>query len=182
MGQDAMILVFRMLSFKPTYSLCSFTFIKRLFSSSLSAITVVLSVYLSLLLFLQAILISACASPSLVFCMMYSAAAAAAKSHQSCPTLCYPIDGSSPGSPVPGILQAGTLEWAAMYSAFKLNKQGDNIQPWRTPFLIGTSLFSMSSSNCCFLTGIQISQEADQVVWYSHLFQNFPQQRSKRKI
>ena len=34
---------------------------------------------------------------------------------------------------------------------------------------------SMSSSNCCFLTCIQISQEADQVVWYSHLFRNFPQ-------
>src|SRR5574341_916243 len=34
---------------------------------------------------------------------------------------------------------------------------------------------SMSCSNCCFLTCIQISQEADQVVWYSHLFQNFPQ-------
>ena len=34
---------------------------------------------------------------------------------------------------------------------------------------------STSSSNCCFLTCIQISQEADQVVWYSHLFQNFPQ-------
>ena len=33
----------------------------------------------------------------------------------------------------------------------------------------------MSSSNCCFLTCIQISQEADQMVWYSHLFQNFPQ-------
>ena len=33
----------------------------------------------------------------------------------------------------------------------------------------------MSSSNCCFLTCIQISQEADQVEWYSHLFQNFPQ-------
>ena len=33
----------------------------------------------------------------------------------------------------------------------------------------------MSSSHCCFLTCIQISQEADQVVWYSHLFQNFPQ-------
>src|SRR5574337_675782 len=33
----------------------------------------------------------------------------------------------------------------------------------------------MSSSNCCFLTCIQISQEADQVVWYSHLFQTFPQ-------
>ena len=33
----------------------------------------------------------------------------------------------------------------------------------------------MSSSNCCFLTCIQISQEAGQVVWYSHLFQNFPE-------
>jgi len=33
---------------------------------------------------------------------------------------------------------------------------------------------SISSSNCCFLTCIQISQEADQVVWYSHVFQNFP--------
>ena len=32
----------------------------------------------------------------------------------------------------------------------------------------------MSSSNCCFLACIQVSQEADQVVWYSHLFQNFP--------
>ena len=38
-------------------------------------------------------------------------AAAAAKSLQSCPTLCDPIDGSPPGSPVPGILQARTLEW-----------------------------------------------------------------------
>ena len=35
--------------------------------------------------------------------------------------------------------------------------------------------FSMSGSNCCFLTSIQISQEAGKVVWYSHLFQNFPQ-------
>ena len=34
---------------------------------------------------------------------------------------------------------------------------------------------SMSSSNCCFLTYLQISQEAGQLVWYSHLFQNFPQ-------
>ena len=40
--------------------------------------------------------------------------AAAAKSLQSCPTLCDPIDGSPPGSPVPGILQAGTLEWVAI--------------------------------------------------------------------
>ena len=41
-------------------------------------------------------------------------AAAAAKSLQSCPTLCYPIDGSPPGSPVPGILQAKTLDWVAI--------------------------------------------------------------------
>ena len=40
-----------------------------------------------------------------------AAAAAAAKSLQSCPTLCDPIDSSPPGSPVPGILQARTLEW-----------------------------------------------------------------------
>ena len=46
--------------------------------------------------------------------MMTSTAAAAAKSLQSCPTLCDPIDGSPPGSPVPGILQAKTLEWVAI--------------------------------------------------------------------
>ena len=44
----------------------------------------------------------------------YDAAAAAAKSLQSCPTLCDPIDGSPPGSDVPGILQARTLEWVAI--------------------------------------------------------------------
>ena len=43
-----------------------------------------------------------------------AAAAAAAKSLQSCSTLCDPIDGSPPGSPVPGILQARTLEWVAI--------------------------------------------------------------------
>ena len=43
-----------------------------------------------------------------------TAAAAAAKSPQSCPTLCDPIDGSPPGSAVPGILQARTLEWVAI--------------------------------------------------------------------
>ena len=47
------------------------------------------------------------------FCFS-AAAAAAAKSLQSCPTLCDPIDGSPPGSPVPGILQARTLEWVAI--------------------------------------------------------------------
>ena len=44
---------------------------------------------------------------------MWSIHAAAAKSLQSCPTLCDPTDGSPPGSPVPGILQARTLEWVA---------------------------------------------------------------------
>ena len=46
--------------------------------------------------------------------MSTAAAAAAAKSFQSCPTLCDPIDGGPPGSPVPGILQARTLEWVAI--------------------------------------------------------------------
>ena len=127
-GPDAMILVFWMLSYKPTLSLSSFSFIKRRFSSSLSAISVVSSAYLRLLIFLPAILIPACASSSQAVFMMYS--------------------------------------------AFKLNKQGDNIQPWRTPFPIWNQ--SVSSSNCCFLTCKQISQEPGQVDWYSHLFQNFP--------
>jgi len=92
MGQDV-IFVFWMLSFKLTFSLSSFTFIKRLFSSSLlSAIRVVSSAYLRLLIILPAILTSACASSSLAFHMMYS--------------------------------------------AYKLNKQGDSIQPWCTPFPI----------------------------------------------
>ena len=70
-GQDAMVLVFWILSFKPAFSLSSFTFIKRLFSSSLlSAIRVVSSVYLRLLIFLPAILCPACASSSLAFCMI----------------------------------------------------------------------------------------------------------------
>ena len=43
-----------------------------------------------------------------------AAAAAAAKSHQSCLTLCDSIDGSPPGFPIPGILQARTLEWVAI--------------------------------------------------------------------
>ena len=46
--------------------------------------------------------------------VLNSAAAAAAKLLQSCPTLCDPRDGSPPGSPVPGILQARTLEWVAI--------------------------------------------------------------------
>ena len=92
MGSGAWSKFFWMLSFKPAFSLSSFTFIKGLFSSSsLSAINVVLSAYLRLL-FLLAILIPACASAIPIFHMMYS--------------------------------------------AYKLNKQGDNIQPWCTPFPI----------------------------------------------
>ena len=49
----------------------------------------------------------------------YLATAAAAKLLQSCPTLCDPRDGSPPGSPVPGILQARTLEWVAISFAWK---------------------------------------------------------------
>ena len=49
-----------------------------------------------------------------IYMYKYMYAAAAAKSLQSCPTLCDPIDGSPPGSPVPGILQAKTLEWVAI--------------------------------------------------------------------
>ena len=71
MGPDAMIFVFWMLSFKPTFSLSSFTYIKRLFSSSLSAISVVSSAYLRSLIFLPAILIPAYTSSSPAFLMMY---------------------------------------------------------------------------------------------------------------
>ena len=51
---------------------------------------------------------------TLAIFFLYFNAAAAAKSLQSCPALCDPIDGSPPGSPVPGILQARTLEWVAI--------------------------------------------------------------------
>ena len=58
-----------------------------------------------------------------------------------------------------------------MYSAYNLDKQGDNIQHWHTPFPI----LNQSGYNYCFLICTQISQEAGQVIWYSHLFQNLPQ-------
>ena len=72
-----------------------------------------------------------------------AAAAAAAKSLQSCPTLCDPIDGSPPGSPVPGILQARTLEWVAISfpSAWKWKVKGKLLSrvrllvtPWTTAY------------------------------------------------
>ena len=58
-----------------------------------------------------------------MFLKLWYAAAAAAKSPQSCPTLCDPRDGSPPGSPIPGILQARTLEWVAISSS--------NARKWR---------------------------------------------------
>jgi len=91
-GQDAMIYAFWMLSFKPAFHPPLPLSPRDFFNSSLSAIRVLSSAYLRLLIFLLAILIPACAS-------------------------------SSP-------------EFLMMYSPYKLNKQGDNIQPWRTPFPI----------------------------------------------
>ena len=109
MGVDDMIFVFWMLSFKSAFSLSSFTFIKRLFSSSsLSAITGVSSAYLRLLISLPAILIPACASNSLAFCVVYFA---------------YRLN-----------MYVCTLHIGYMYFAYRLNKQGDNIQPWCTSF------------------------------------------------
>ena len=69
--------------------------------------------------------------------------AAAAKSLQSCPTLCDPIDGSPPGSPVPGILQERTLEWVAISfsNAWKWKVKGKSLNsvrllatPWTTAY------------------------------------------------
>ena len=119
MGPDAMILVFWMLSFKPTFSLSSL--IKRLFSSSsLLPLRVVSSAYLRLLIFLPEILIPTSASSSQAF--------------------------------------------LTMYSSYKLNKQGDNIQPWCTPFPIWNQSVVPCPVLTCFLTCIQISQDASKVV------------------
>ena len=62
-----------------------------------------------------------------------------------------------------------------MYSAYKLISRVTIYSLDRLLFLFGTSLLFHIQFNCCFLTCIQVSQEAGQVVWYSHLFQNFPQ-------
>ena len=63
------------------------------------------------------------------FCVWFTGADATAKSLQSCLTLCDPIDGSSPGSPVPGILQARTLEWVAISfsNAWKWKVKGKSL-------------------------------------------------------
>ena len=57
----------------------------------------------------------------MVYYSIAAAAASAAKLLQSCPTLCNPIDGSPPGSPVPGILQARTLEWILFHCITRQN-------------------------------------------------------------
>ena len=63
-----------------------------------------------------------------------------------------------------------------MYSAYKLNKPGWQYTALMHSFPNLEPVYcSMSGSSCCFLTCIQISQEASQVVLYSHLFENFPQ-------
>ena len=61
-----------------------------------------------------------------------------------------------------------------MYFAYNLKKQGDNTQPWRTSFPIWSQSV-VPWPNCCFLTYIQVSQEAGQVIWNAHLYHNFPQ-------
>ena len=63
-----------------------------------------------------------------------------------------------------------------IYSACKLNKLGDKIQFWGAPFTIwNQSVVPCPVLTLCFLTCIQVSQEPSKVVWYSHLFKNFPQ-------
>ena len=71
------------------------------------------------------------------------------------------------------LLPAQNFSWGT-YSACTLNKQGDNIQPWQTPFPIWNQSVFLCFS-CSFLTCIQTSQEASQVVWYSQLFKKFLQ-------
>ena len=69
---------------------------------------------------------------------------------------------------------SSSLAICMMYSAYKLNKQGDNIQPWHSPFPIWNQSVPCPV-NCCYLTCIQISQEVRKVVWYSQLFKYFLQ-------
>ena len=69
---------------------------------------------------------------------------------------------------------SSSLAFHMMYSAYKLNNQGGNIQPWCTPFPIWNQSI-VPCPFCYFLTCIQVSQEAGKVMWYSRLFKNFPQ-------
>ena len=82
---------------------------------------------------------------SITLLVCAAAAAAAAKSLQLCPTLCDPIDGSPPGSPVPGILQARTLEWVVVSfsNAFK----------WKVKREVTQSCSTLSDPMDCSLPG-----------------------------
>ena len=70
-----------------------------------------------------------------------TAAAAAAKSFQSCPTLCDPIDGSPPGSHIPGILQARVLEWGAIAFSDTASPGKDKNSKFELWFLLNSSCF-----------------------------------------
>ena len=78
--------------------------------------------------------------------------AAAAKSLQSCPTLCDPIDGSPPGSPIPGILQAGVLEWGAIPFSENLLREFQKQLPFLLrPISVSWSQWLVRGSVCvCF--------------------------------
>ena len=74
----------------------------------------------------------------------------------------------------PRVAPPGRWPWPRAWVA-PPNKQGDNRQPWCSPFPIWKWSVVSCPVPCCFLTCIQIFQEAGKVVWYSHLFKNFPQ-------
>ena len=80
----------------------------------------------------------------------------------------------SPGSLIPACVSSSSA-FLMMYSAYKLNKQGGNIALTYSFLNLEPVRCSMSSSNCYFLPCIQVSQEAGEMVCYSHLFKNFPQ-------
>ena len=96
------------------------------------------------------------------FCNHAAAAAAAAKSLQSCPTLCDPIDGGPPGSPVPGILQARTLEWVAISFSnarkWKVKvKSLSRVRLFRTPWIaVHQALPSMGFSRQEYWSGVPL--------------------------
>ena len=130
-GPVAMIFVFWMLNFKPTFSLSSFTCIKRLFSSSsLSAIRVESSAYWDYWYFSLQSWLQLVFHPAQLFswCILH----------------------------ISLIIRVTIYSFEVLLFAFE------------------TSLLFCVQSNCCFLTCIQVSQEAGQVACYSHLFQNFP--------
>ena len=87
--------------------------------------------------------------------IFFHAAAAVAKSLQSCPTLCDPIDGSPPGSPVPGILQARILEWVAISFA-NAWKWKVKVKSLSRVWLLATYLVLKYFSVLCFLIIINI--------------------------